>query len=142
MARPAEHILRPTRKKVLVASEDPWLRFRLQREMEEAGCDVTLLAKLRPAEVSQPGSYDIVLTDAALFPESSRLETLRALREASPMARFVLLVGAGESLLAEQAGQSGFAQVLERPSSADAFVALLGNILDPAREAYGADPAG
>jgi protein TonB len=119
----------PTKKRVLVASADAWLRFRLRREMERVSCEVTLLTKLSPAETAKLNSYDIVLTDAALFPEGSRLEAFRALRQASPEAQFVLLIRPGESQLAEQARKSGFAQVVERPRSPQGLPELARQIL-------------
>lgn len=136
MARAVEHLIpRSTTKRTLVIAEDPWLRFRLERELEQAGCKVVTLARLRPDELSEPALYDVVLTDAALFPEGSRLEALRALRRGSPDARFVLLVGPDERGMAEQARQSGFDLVLERPTRAQALAELVREALAEARPA-------
>src|SRR3989304_2984191 len=118
MARVVEHILTPsTTRRVLVVAEDPWLRFRLHREFERAGCEVVSVARLRPADLNPPASYDVVLTDAAVFPEGSRLEAFRALRAGSSGARFVLLVGAKEKGVAAQAGGSGVDLGVERPAA-------------------------
>ena len=126
MARPAKDIvLSATRKRVLVATEDPWLRFRLAREFELAGCEVIALARLLPGDLAGLVAHDVVLADAALLPEGSRLEALRALRAHSPQAKFVLLVGSGERDVGEQARQSGFDLVLERPTRTDALPALV-----------------
>lgn len=141
MAKVAEHIGTPSRiKQVLVIAEEPWLRFRLQRELERAGCRVASVARLRPAELAEPASYDVVLTDAALFPEGSRLEALRALRAGSPEARFVLLVGAEDREAAKQAEKSGFDLVLMRPTRAEALPELVREALGEARPAQEAVP--
>lgn len=141
MARAVEHLIPgSTTKRTLVIAEDPWLRFRLERELEQAGCEVVTLARLRPDELSEPARYDVVLTDAALFPEGSRLEALRALRRGSPDARFVLLVGPDERGMAEQARQSGFDLVLERPTRAQALAELVREALAKARPAVEAVP--
>ena len=130
MARLVEHILTPSAtKRVLVVAEDPWLRFRLHRELERAACDVVSVGRLRPADLSQSGSYDVVVTDAAVFPEGSRLEAFRALRAGSPGARFVLLVGAKEKSVAAQARESGFDLVLARPARAEALPELVREVL-------------
>lgn len=130
MARVVEHILTPTAtQRILMVAEDPWLRFRLHREFERAGCDVVSVARLRPADLSRPASYDVVVTDAAVFPEGSRLEVFRALRVGSPGARFVLLVGAKEKSIAAQARESGFDLVLARPGRAEALPELVRDVL-------------
>ena len=130
MARVVEHILTPsTTRRVLVVAEDPWLRFRLHREFERAGCEVVSVARLRPADLNPPASYDVVLTDAAVFPEGSRLEAFRALRAGSSGARFVLLVGAKEKGVAAQARDSGFDLVLARPARAEALPELVRDVL-------------
>lgn len=102
--------------RALVVTDDPWLRFHLCRELEREGCEVSWLARLWPGELSGSASFDVVLTDAGLLPEGSRLEALRALRAGSPKARFVLLVGPEERALVEQAQRSGFDLVLEKPT--------------------------
>lgn len=141
MTKLLERILTPVAtKQVLVVAEDPWLRFRLQRELERAGCRVTSVARLRPTDLAEPASYDVVLTDAAVFPEGSRLEALRALRASSPQARFVLLVGSGERQLADQARQSGFAVVLERPTGTEALFDVVQEALAESNPALAAVP--
>lgn len=126
MAKVLEHVV-PTvaTKRALVIVEDAWLRFRLQRELELAGCEATTLARLRPDELPEPSPYDVVITDAALLPEGSRLEALRALRSSSPHARFILLVGPEERAVSEQAQRSGFDLVLPRPTRAELLPALV-----------------
>jgi protein TonB len=134
MARPAKDIvLSATRKRVLVATEDPWLRFRLASEFELAGCEVIALARLLPGDLAGLVAHDVVLTDAALLPEGSRLEALRALRARSPRAKFVLLVGSGEDDVAEQARRSGFDLVLERPTRTEALPELVRKVLSEFR---------
>lgn len=126
MAKVLEHVV-PSQaiKRALVIVEDAWLRFRLQRELERVGCEVVPLSRLRPDDLREPAPYDVVLTDAALLPEGSRLEALRALRTTSPQARFVLLVGPEERAVTEQAQRSGFDLVLPRPTRVELLPALV-----------------
>lgn len=122
-----------TGKRVLLVSQDPWLRFRLQREFEYRGCEVVSLIRLRPSDLFDRLPYDLVLTDAASIPEGSRLEALRALRNASPHARFVLLVDPGHRTVAAQARASGFDLVLDRPARPEALPPLASQMLAAAR---------
>ena len=134
MAEPVTKILRtapPAR--ALVLAEDPWVRFRLKRELERAGCTVHVLTRLHTGEPLEKTPYELVIADAALFPQGSRLEALRALRAGSPKPRFVLLVRPGEKTLAEQARHSGFDLVLERTTRAESLAELVREILEPPR---------
>jgi len=133
MADPLTKILTTTPPRALVLAEDPWVRFRLKRELERAGCSVRVLTQLRTGEPAEKTPYDLVIADAGLFPEGSRLEALRALRAGSPQPRFVLLVPPGEKALAEQARHSGFDLVLERTTRAESLAELVREILEPAR---------
>ncbi len=140
MAEPLTKILTTTPPRALVLAEDPWVRFRLKRELERAGCSVRVLTQLRTGEPPGKTPYDLVIADAALLPEGSRLEALRALRAGSPQPRFVLLVGPGEKALAEQARQSGFDLVLERTSRAESVAELVREILEPPRPTLALPP--
>lgn len=126
LAKAANEVRAPSgSKRVLVVTGDDWLQWRLEREFEQADCAVTLLPRLRPTDLPALAAFDVVLTDAALLPEGGRLEALRSLREVSPRARFVLLVGPGERGVGNQARRCGFDLVLERPTSAEALSSLV-----------------
>lgn len=117
MARVVQRVRAPrAAARVLVVCGDSWLRWRLHHELERAGCRVTALPRLCPADVPEGEGYAVILADAALFPDGSRLEALHLLREQSPRTRFVLLVGATERSVAERARASGFDLVLPRPT--------------------------
>lgn len=121
--------LSAAKKHVLLVVEDPWVRFRAQREFETAGCDVVSRARLVLGELSTIAACDVVLVDAALLPERSRLEALNALRVRSPRPRLVLLVGPSDVDVREQARKSGFDRVLERPTRTDALPELVRQVL-------------
>lgn len=126
LSKSVETQLAPSsRKCVLVVTGDDWLRWRLEREFEQADCQVTALPRLRPTDLPALSTFDVILTDAAVLPEGGRLEALRSLRQGSPQARFVLLVGPGERPVAEQACRSGFDLVQERPTSAEGLSLLV-----------------
>jgi protein TonB len=130
MGKPAEHILTPQApKRVLLIAQDPWLRFRLERELKQAGSEVAVLGCLRPEDVARERLPDVVLVDATLLPEGSRLEALRALRAGSPQARFVLLVSPAEEAIVQEARASGFDLVLERPLRAEALSEVVAKAL-------------
>lgn len=104
------------RRHILLAIPDPWVLYCLRREFEQMGCDVERLSKLFPESFRGWSAFDVVVADAALFPEDSRLEALRALRAHSPSACFILLTGGGDGRLGVVARQSGFDLVLPRPA--------------------------
>lgn len=112
-------------KRVLIVSDDDWLRWRLEREFEQADCQATVLPRLRPTDLPALSTFDVILTDAAVLPEGGRLEALRNLRRSSPQARFVLLVGPAERPVGGQACHCGFDLVLERPTSAERLSLLV-----------------
>ena len=117
-----EHILPgAAAKRALVVVEDQWLRFRLLRELQHAGCDVVSLAALDASAPPRMNSFDVVLTEAAGTLLEKNSEGLRAYRQLFPKARLVLLAAPQDQPPAELARAMGFDIVLPRPRHADEF---------------------
>lgn len=112
------------KKQVLVMAQDAWLRLRLGRELERAGCEVFTLVRLRSGQVLNLAFYDVVLIDAELLGQNGRSELLKALRAESPHTRFMLLVSPRDRVLAELARKSGFDRVLGRPTEPEALAEI------------------
>ncbi len=136
MARTVEyHIPHYGTKRVLVVTEDRLLRSHLHKEFELARCEIVSQARLEADDSAPLASYDLILIDAAVFPEASRPESLRALHAASGGKRFVLLVGPQEHELVAEIGQIGIHMVRERPAGAEALADLV-------RDSLGERPVG
>lgn len=127
-------------KRVLVIAEDYWLRFRLRHAFERAGCRADSQAQVGAEGPSPPPAYDVVLVDSTALPREKGLEALAPLRHRFSQARLVLLTGAEEWSLREQARDSGIDLVLQRPGRVEALPDVVWEALAEPQPAAGAVP--
>jgi two-component system response regulator RegA len=120
----------------LVVDDDVVLRPRLARALRDRGYEVREAADLataRAAIAAEPVAWALV--DLRL-PDGSGLDLVRALHEAQPEARIVVLTGYGSIANALEAVRLGAAHYLTKPVTVDEVLAGFAG-----RAPTGAEPA-
>lgn len=117
----------PTHRKVLIVDDDRDARELFTFVLEDAGATVALaedgVTGLRAALERQP---DLVLTDIAM-PRMDGINMVRRLREQECTRGIPVVAVTGHVVadLPERARQAGCAEVVSKPCSPDALVALV-----------------
>jgi two-component system response regulator RegA len=113
-------------RSLLIVDDDTPFRTRLARAMEKRGFNVVDVDSVQLGiEVAQESAPAFALVDLRLE-DGSGLEVVRALRDARPDARIVMLTGYGNIATAVAAVKAGAVDYLPKPTDADAVeMALL-----------------
>jgi signal transduction histidine kinase/FixJ family two-component response regulator len=113
---------------VLVAEDDPTLRWVIARQLERLGCRADVVedgARALAALSDDPGAYDIIVTDWHM-PVLDGLGLLRALAQADhAIAPVIMLTASGLPEEIETALKAGACEVLVKPVQLDAMAASL-----------------
>jgi len=112
--------LPPLERSLLIVDDDAPLCQRLARAMERRGFLVVTAESVAAgvaAVAAHPPAFAVV--DLRLG-DGSGLDVVRALREARPMARIVMLTGYGNIATAVAAVKAGAIDYLPKPADADA----------------------
>ena len=117
-----------TRPLVLSVEDDPTLRSMLERFIREQGFDVMTFPDGRPALASLPSIHpEVALVDLQM-PEIGGLEVLRAMRQAAPDCRVVLMTGQPSVETAIEAVKLGALDYLSKPFEFDRVRELLATV--------------
>jgi len=117
-----------TRPLVLIVEDDPTLRSMLERFIREQGFDVMTFPDGRPALASLPSIHpEVALVDLQM-PEIGGLEVLRAMRQAAPDCRVVLMTGQPSVETAIEAVKLGALDYLSKPFEFDRVRELLATV--------------
>ena len=104
---------------ILVVDDDPEVREILAQHFRAAGhAAVTAAGGALAVEMARRARPDIVLIDI-LMPEMDGIETLRQLRPLLPGAGFIMISGANDKSLAEQALEMGALDYVGKPFAFD-----------------------
>lgn len=113
---------------VLIVDDDAALRSMLERFVQQQGFDVMTFPDGRPALASLPSIHpDVALVDLQM-PEIGGLEVLRAMRQAAPDCRVVLMTGQPSLETAIQAVKLGALDYLSKPFEFDRVRELLATV--------------
>lgn len=133
----------PTRKRILLADDDPQLRRLLRRALERAGYSVTVVANgleaaLRYAE--EAGAFDLAIMDIRM-PELQGDQTYDLLRREYPEARFLFVSGVADQCTWDRLRADPNVRCLRKPFRAVDLLtmveALLGHHDDTHKRAAG-----
>jgi two-component system, response regulator RegA len=115
-------------RSLLIVDDDAPFRTRLARAMEKRGYDVVAVESVSLGiAVAKDQSPAYAIVDLRLG-DGSGLDVVRALREAKPDTRVVMLTGYGNIATAVAAVKAGAIDYLPKPADADAIEqALLAN---------------
>ena len=118
------------RLSLLVVDDDPVLRPRLARALEERGFEVRQAADVATAvAAARDDSPEAALVDLRL-PDGSGLDVLRELKQIDPATRIVLLTGYGSIATAVEAMRHGALTYLTKPVDADDVLRAFGHPSD------------
>jgi DNA-binding NtrC family response regulator len=119
--------------RILIVEDEAALRDSLERLLRRAGHVVESCADLTcaRARLSTP-SLDLILTDLRLGDESG-LDLVDAAHAQCPAARLVMMTAFGSVELAVEAMRRGADDFVEKPFRAEALLARLERLLEPAR---------
>ncbi|SNT05726.1 two-component system, response regulator RegA [Azospirillum sp. RU38E] len=112
-------------RSLLIVDDDAPFRIRLARAMERRGFDVVAVDTVNMGiEVAHESAPRYAVVDLRLG-DGSGLDVVKALRDARPDARIVMLTGYGNIATAVAAVKFGAVDYLPKPSDADAVEAAL-----------------
>ncbi|MDG5495894.1 MULTISPECIES: ActR/PrrA/RegA family redox response regulator transcription factor [unclassified Niveispirillum] len=112
-------------RSLLIVDDDAPFRIRLARAMERRGFDVVAVDSVNMGiEVAHESAPRYAVVDLRLG-DGSGLDVVKALRDARPDARIVMLTGYGNIATAVAAVKFGAVDYLPKPSDADAVEAAL-----------------
>ena len=124
-------------RSLLIVDDDAPFRIRLARALEKRGFDVVAVDNVATAiDVAQESAPAFAVVDLRLG-DGNGLEVVKALRDARPDARIVMLTGYGNIVTAVAAVKQGAVDYLSKPADADAVEAALladGRTLPPPPE--------
>ena len=124
-------------RSLLIVDDDAPFRIRLARALEKRGFDVVAVDNVATAiDVAQESAPAFAVVDLRLG-DGNGLEVVKALRDARPDARIVMLTGYGNIATAVAAVKQGAVDYLSKPADADAVEAALladGRTLPPPPE--------
>jgi two-component system response regulator RegA len=124
-------------RSLLIVDDDAPFRIRLARALEKRGFDVFAVDEVATAiDVAQESAPAFAVVDRRLG-DGNGLEVVKALRDARPDARIVMLTGYGNIATAVAAVKQGAVDYLSKPADADAVEAALladGRTLPPPPE--------
>ncbi len=124
-------------RSLLIVDDDAPFRIRLARALEKRGFDVVAVDDVATAiDVAQESAPAFAVVDLRLG-DGNGLEVVKALRDARPDARIVMLTGYGNIATAVAAVKQGAVDYLSKPADADAVEAALladGRTLPPPPE--------
>lgn len=124
-------------RSLLIVDDDAPFRTRLARALEKRGFDVVAVDNVTTAiDVAQESAPAFAVVDLRLG-DGNGLEVVKALRDARPDARIVMLTGYGNIATAVAAVKQGAVDYLSKPADADAVEAALladGRTLPPPPE--------
>jgi two-component system response regulator RegA len=112
-------------RSLLIVDDDAPFRTRLARAMERRGFDVVAVDSVNLGiEVAHESAPRFAVVDLRLG-DGSGLDVVKALRDARPEARVVVLTGYGNIATAVAAVKFGAVDYLPKPADADAVEAAL-----------------
>lgn len=112
-------------RSLLIVDDDAPFRLRLARAMERRGFDVVAVDTVNLGiEVSHESAPRFAVVDLRLG-DGSGLDVVKALRDARPDARIVMLTGYGNIATAVAAVKFGAVDYLPKPADADAVESAL-----------------
>ncbi|WP_338039143.1 ActR/PrrA/RegA family redox response regulator transcription factor [Nitrospirillum viridazoti] len=112
-------------RSLLVVDDDAPFRIRLARALEKRGFDVVAVDSVAlGVDVAQEAAPRYAVVDLRLG-DGSGLDVVKALRDARPEARIVMLTGYGNIATAVAAVKAGAVDYLPKPADADAVEAAL-----------------
>lgn len=112
-------------RSLLIVDDDAPFRTRLARAMERRGFDVVAVDTVNMGvEVAHESAPRYAVVDLRLG-DGSGLDVVKALRDARPDARIVMLTGYGNIATAVAAVKFGAVDYLPKPADADAVEAAL-----------------
>jgi two-component system response regulator RegA len=112
-------------RSLLIVDDDAPFRIRLARALEKRGFDVVAVDNVATAiDVAQESAPAFAVVDLRLG-DGNGLEVVKALRDARPDARIVMLTGYGNIATAVQAVKAGAVDYLSKPADADDVVRAL-----------------
>ncbi|TWB47525.1 ActR/PrrA/RegA family redox response regulator transcription factor [Nitrospirillum viridazoti] len=112
-------------RSLLVVDDDAPFRIRLARALEKRGFDVVAVDSVAlGVDVAQEAAPRYAVVDLRLA-DGSGLDVVKALRDARPEARIVMLTGYGNIATAVAAVKAGAVDYLPKPADADAVEAAL-----------------
>jgi two-component system response regulator RegA len=124
-------------RSLLIVDDDAPFRIRLARALEKRGFDVVAVDSVATAiDVAHESAPAFAVVDLRLG-DGNGLEVVKALRDARPDARIVMLTGYGNIATAVAAVKQGAVDYLSKPADADAVEAALladGRTLPPPPE--------
>jgi two-component system response regulator RegA len=121
MTTDAAHDLKTT---LLIAEDDEALRLRLGRAFADRGYEVRLAASVSEALEAAVDAPELAVVDLRL-PDGSGLDLVRALMEADPATRVVMLTGWGSIPTAMEAVRLGVVHYLTKPAGVAEILAAL-----------------
>ena len=114
-----------TSRSLLLVDDDAPFRTRLARAMERRGFDVVAVDSVQLGiEVAHESAPRYAVVDLRLA-DGSGLDVVKALRDARPESRIVMLTGYGNIATAVAAVKAGAVDYLPKPSDADAVESAL-----------------
>jgi two-component system, response regulator RegA len=112
-------------RSLLIVDDDAPFRLRLARAMEKRGFDVVAVPSVNLGiEVAHESAPRFAVVDLRLG-DGSGLDVVKALRDARPDSRIVMLTGYGNIATAVAAVKFGAVDYLPKPADADAVEAAL-----------------
>ncbi len=112
-------------RSLLIVDDDAPFRIRLARAMEKRGFNVVAVESVQLGiEVAQESAPAFAVVDLRLA-DGSGLDVVKALRDARPDARIVMLTGYGNIATAVAAVKAGAVDYLPKPADADAVESAL-----------------
>lgn len=112
-------------RSLLIVDDDAPFRIRLARAMERRGFDVVAVDSVNLGiEVAHESAPRFAVVDLRLG-DGSGLDVVKALRDARPEARVVMLTGYGNIATAVAAVKFGAVDYLSKPADADAVESAL-----------------
>ncbi|MBP2313471.1 ActR/PrrA/RegA family redox response regulator transcription factor [Azospirillum soli] len=107
-------------RSLLIVDDDAPFRIRLARAMEKRGFNVVAVDTVQLGiDVAQESAPAFAVVDLRLA-DGSGLDVVKALRDARPDARIVMLTGYGNIATAVAAVKAGAVDYLPKPADADA----------------------
>lgn len=112
-------------RSLLICDDDAPFRTRLARALERRGFDVVAVGSVHlGVEVAHESAPRYAVVDLRLG-DGSGLDVVKALRDARPESRIVMLTGYGNIATAVAAVKAGAVDYLPKPADADAVEAAL-----------------
>jgi two-component system response regulator RegA len=112
-------------RSLLIVDDDAPFRIRLARAMEKRGFNVVAVDTVQLGiEVAHESAPAFAVVDLRLV-DGSGLDVVKALRDARPDARIVMLTGYGNIATAVAAVKAGAVDYLPKPADADAVETAL-----------------